>query len=111
MSADIKLIIDHENGEEVSLDVPNDIGLNLMEFLKANDYEQILGTCGGMALCASCHVRVLEANPPLGEQSDDEYGILETLPEVHDNSRLSCQIKLNTDLESIKIQIIGDQDL
>jgi ferredoxin, 2Fe-2S len=105
MENDIKLTVVHNDGEELILEVPNDMGLNLMEFLKANDYEQIEGTCGGMALCASCHVRVLEANPGLDEQSDDEYAILETLPVLFDNSRLSCQIKLNTNLKSIKIQI------
>ena len=92
-------------GEELILEAPNDMGLSLMEFLKANDYEEIEGTCGGMALCASCHVRVLEVSPPLGEQSDDELAILETLPVLYDNSRLSCQIKLNPGLEKIKIEI------
>lgn len=92
-------------GEEVLLEAPNDMGLSLMEFLKANDYEQIEGTCGGMALCASCHVKVLEVTPPLAEQSDDELAILETLPVLYDNSRLSCQIKLNSNLEKIKIEI------
>jgi 2Fe-2S ferredoxin len=104
MSNNIHLQVVHK-GEELLLEAPNDMGLSLMEFLKANDYEEIEGTCGGMALCASCHVRVLEVNPPLGEQSDDELAILETLPIVYDNSRLSCQIKLNTDLENIKIEI------
>jgi 2Fe-2S ferredoxin len=102
--ADIRIQVIHK-GEELLLEAPNDMGLSLMEFLKANDYEEIEGTCGGMALCASCHVRVLEVNPALGEQSDDELGILETLPIVYDNSRLSCQIKLNTGLENIKIEI------
>jgi ferredoxin, 2Fe-2S len=92
-------------GQEAQLEAPNDMGLNLMEFLKANDYEQIEGTCGGMALCASCHIKVLDVNPPLGEQSDDELAILETLPIVYDNSRLSCQIKLNNELEKIKLEI------
>jgi ferredoxin, 2Fe-2S len=105
MENDIKIGIVHGT-DEVNLEVPNNIGLNLMEFLKANDYEQIEGTCGGMALCASCHVRVLEVSPALDEQSDDEYAILETVPVVYNNSRLSCQIKLNSNLKSIKIQIL-----
>lgn len=107
MANDINVTIINK-GEEMVLEVPNDMGLNLMEFLKANDYEQIEGTCGGMALCASCHIRVLEVNPPLGEQSDDELAILETLPAVYDNSRLSCQIKLNPELANIKIEIPED---
>lgn len=104
MENDIKLTVIH-GGEEVVLEVPNNMGLNLMEFLNANDYEQIEGTCGGLALCATCHVRVLECSPALDEQSDDEVAILETLPVIYDNSRLSCQIKLNTNLKNIKIQI------
>lgn len=108
MTEDIKLTIVSDTEGDVHLEVPNDMGLNLMEFLKANDYEQILGTCGGMALCASCHVRVQESEPALPEQSDDEFDILDSLPEVYDDSRLSCQIKLNEDLKSIKIQVIGD---
>lgn len=102
--ADIKLTVINR-GEEAVFEAPADMGLSLMEFLKANEYEQIEGTCGGMALCASCHVKVLEVIPPLGEQSDDELAILETLPVLYPNSRLSCQIKLNPDLEKIKIEI------
>ncbi len=104
MENDIKLTIVHGD-EEKYLEVPNDLGLNLMEFLNANDYEQIEGTCGGIALCATCHVRVLEVSPALDEQTDDEYATLETLPTIYDNSRLSCQIKLNTNLKNIKILI------
>ena len=104
MENDIKLTILHGD-DEVYLEVPNDMGLNLMEFLNANEYEQIEGTCGGMALCATCHVHVLGSTPELDEQTDDEYDILETLPVLNDNSRLSCQIKLNDNLKSIKIQI------
>jgi 2Fe-2S ferredoxin len=90
---------------EVNHEAPNDIGLNLMEFLKANDYEQIEGTCLGIALCATCHVRVQESSPFLNEQSDDEILLLETLPVIFENSRLSCQISLNKNLKKIKISI------
>ena len=90
---------------EINLEAPNDMGLNLMEFLKANDYEQIEGTCFGIALCATCHVRVLESSPLLNEQTDQELLMLETLPVIFENSRLSCQIPLNKNLNKIKISI------
>ncbi len=90
---------------EVNLEAPNDMGLSLMEFLKANDYEQIEGTCFGIALCATCHVRVLESFPLLNEQIDEEILLLETLPVIFENSRLSCQIELNKNLNKIKISI------
>ncbi len=90
---------------EINLEAPNDMGLNLMEFLKANDYEQIEGTCFGIALCATCHVRVLESSPLLNEQTDEELLMLETLPVIFENSRWSCQILLNKNLNKIKISI------
>ena len=90
---------------EINLEAPNDMGLNLMEFLKANDYAQIQGTCFGIALCATCHIRVLESFPLLDEQMDEEFLMLETLPVVFENSRLSCQIPLNKSLSKISISI------
>lgn len=37
--------------------LPEGINLNLMEALKASEY-LIDATCGGMALCTTCHVEV-----------------------------------------------------
>jgi 2Fe-2S ferredoxin len=91
--------------KEINIEAPNDLGLNLMEFLKANNYEQIEGTCFGIALCATCHIQVLESFPLLNEQIDEEILLLETLPEIFENSRLSCQIPLNENLQKIKISI------
>ena len=94
-----------KNGSEQHFEAPGDIGLNLMEFLKATDHHEIEGMCGGMALCATCHVRVLESNGELGELKDDEAAMLETLPEIFNNSRLACQIKLNKHIRGLKIEL------
>jgi len=93
-------------GTEKEFDVPNDVGLNLMEFLKAADHPEIEGMCGGMALCATCHIKVLDGSSALDELSDDEMATLETLPQVFDNSRLSCQIKLTEKIKNLKIEIL-----
>lgn len=77
-----------------------------MEVLKASDYD-ILATCGGMALCATCHVQILEGIEKLDEQSDNELDMLDTLPEITDESRLSCQIKLHPSLDGLKLRIFG----
>ncbi|RME17077.1 MAG: ferredoxin [Bacteroidetes bacterium] len=100
-------VIDKKNNEQV-LEAPADIGLSLMEFLKASGYP-ILATCGGMALCATCHVEVLKNYEQLPEPSNDELNMLDTLPEIYPTSRLSCQIKLTSDLpEEIEIKIRGE---
>lgn len=91
-----------------TLEVPNDIGINLMELLKAEGYETIEGTCGGMALCATCHVVVTDALPSLSKPSSDELDMLETLPYIYPESRLACQIKLNEDIQQLNIEIINN---
>ena len=54
----INVIIEDRDGATQVVELPTDINLNLMEALKASGYH-ILATCGGMALCATCHVQVL----------------------------------------------------
>lgn len=105
--SDITIYVEEKDGSTTSLQAPTEMGLSLMEFLKANDYP-ILATCGGMALCATCHVAVLEGFHTLPPISDDEYAILDTLPNITDTSRLSCQLKLHEALNGIKISIRGE---
>ncbi len=104
MGENIKITVVKE-GAEKYFDAPNDMGLNLMEFLKATDHQEIEGMCGGMALCATCHVRVVDSDSSLSEKSDDEAAMLETLPQLFDNSRLACQIKLNEHISRLKIEL------
>jgi ferredoxin len=105
MNEDIQISVINK-GTEKGFKVPNNIGLNLMEFLKAAEHPEIEGMCGGMALCATCHIKVLDGSSVLEELNDDEVATLETLPEVFNNSRLSCQIKLNEKIKTLKIEII-----
>jgi 2Fe-2S ferredoxin len=105
--AEVQIKIQNKDNSLTSLEAPTDMGLNLMEFLKGNDYD-ILATCGGMALCATCHVEVLSGFEQLPEISDDEYAMLDTLPNITPTSRLSCQLKLNNALPNITVKIMGD---
>ena len=49
-------IIDRERNKH-SIVVPTDMNMNLMEVCKSYEFP-IEGICGGMAMCASCHVYV-----------------------------------------------------
>ena len=100
---EITITVLEPSGEKTELIGPTDMGLNLMELLKANEYP-VQGTCGGMALCGTCHVEVM-GGPELNEPSDDEAYMLETLPVVHANSRLSCQIRLKDEVDGLVIRI------
>lgn len=62
------------------------------------------GICGGMALCASCHVYVL-SDHELSEPSEDEENMLDQAFFVKPNSRLACQITLNESLEGLAVEL------
>lgn len=104
---DIKIHVQNADSTLTTLDAPTDMGLSLMEFLKGNDYD-ILATCGGMALCATCHVEVVTGFNELPDITDDEYAMLDTLPNITDTSRLSCQLKLSDAMNGITVKIMGD---
>lgn len=105
--SDIKINVQNNDNTITTLEAPTDMGLSLMEFLKGNEYD-ILATCGGMALCATCHVSVVEGFDNLNKISDDEYAMLDTLPNITDTSRLSCQLRLADNMDNITVKIMGD---
>jgi ferredoxin len=94
MTAMIAFDIEDRNGSVQHLELPGDINLSLMEILKASEYD-VLATCGGMALCATCHVEVVKGAENLGGPNDAELDMIDTLPNATENSRLACQIRLN----------------
>ncbi len=102
----ISIQVEDRDGTTRTVEVPTDINLNLMEILKASEYD-ILATCGGMALCATCHVEVLEGHENLPEPEDQELDMLDTLPDLTDHSRLACQLHLTNDNEGLKVKIRG----
>lgn len=104
---DIKILVEENNGSLTELMAPTDMGLSLMEFLKGNEYD-ILATCGGMALCATCHVCVKKGFESLPPINDDEYAILDTLPGITDTSRLACQLKLSPEMDGLTVKILGE---
>src|SRR3954471_19284474 len=105
--SDIKINVLKSDNTIESFEAPTDMGLSLMEFLKGNEFD-ILATCGGMALCATCHVEVVEGFENLTEISNDEYAMLDTLPNITPTSRLSCQLRLQPQLDNITVRIMGD---
>jgi len=85
------------------LEAPTDMSFNLMEILKAHELP-VEGTCGGMALCASCHCYI-NSDHELPEPSEAEEDMLDQAFFVEENSRLACQIKIKEELEGMEVKL------
>jgi len=102
----IKISVEDRDGTIRELEIPTDINLSLMEILKASEYD-ILATCGGMALCATCHVQVKSGMEKLPAAEDHELDMLDTLPDAETDSRLACQIRLENHNDGLAVRIRG----
>jgi 2Fe-2S ferredoxin len=95
--------IEH-SGTEHEIDIPS--GLTIMEGATKNKIPGIDADCGGACACATCHVYIdnawLEKIP---QKEDGEEDMLDFAFEVKDNSRLSCQVTVNDDLDGLIINI------
>lgn len=85
------------------LEAPTDMNMNIMELCRASDLP-VEGTCGGMALCASCQCYV-ESSHDLPEPSDAELDMLDQALHVKSNSRLGCQIRISDEIEGIVLRL------
>ncbi|MFN8407047.1 MAG: 2Fe-2S iron-sulfur cluster-binding protein [Sphingobacteriaceae bacterium] len=103
----ITITIEDRNGEKQAIEVPTDVNLSLMELLKASDYP-ILATCGGIALCATCHVQVLEGYDELPPAGNEEMDMLDTLPDAAFDSRLACQLRISEEMNGMIFRICGE---
>ncbi|HBK88225.1 MAG: 2Fe-2S iron-sulfur cluster-binding protein [Cyclobacteriaceae bacterium] len=95
-------IIDRE-GLTHRLEAPTDMNMNIMEVCKSYDLP-VEGTCGGMALCASCQCYV-ESDISLPEQSEAELAMLAEAFHVKDSSRLGCQIRITKEIDGIVLRL------
>jgi ferredoxin len=95
-------ILDREGGLH-ALDAPTDMAMNVMELCKSYELP-VEGTCGGMALCASCHVYIL-SDHTLSEASEAELDMLDSAFFVQANSRLGCQLKLKEEMDGLRLQL------
>jgi len=100
-------VIDRE-GVEHKLEAPTDMNMNMMELCKSYELP-VLGTCGGMAMCASCQMYVETDHVPL-ERNDDEEAMLDEAWYVEDNSRLGCQIKLSNEMDGLIVRLAPSDD-
>ena len=100
----IKIVVTDREGNQKSVEAPTDMNLNLMEVLKLHEFD-VEGTCGGMAMCASCHCYV-ESDHELPEKSYDEEDMLDQAFFVDDDiSRLACQIRIVDEINGLRVKL------
>ena len=86
-------------------------GTTLMTAAVKHGVDGIIGECGGVCMCATCHVYVrpefADKLPPI---KDTEEAVLEvTNAERLPTSRLSCQIKMTDELDGLTVDVPPSQ--
>ena len=80
-------------------------GIPLMQAMRDSKIP-ILAICDGNLSCATCHVYIdtkwLGKIPPATEE---EESMLDMVPDVQPNSRLSCQIILEPELNGLSLEV------
>ena len=86
-------------------------GDSVMHTAVANDIDGIIGECGGQMMCATCHCYVDdEWADTVGGRSEDEGDLLDcATSEVKDTSRLSCQIRISSNLDGLVVHLPESQ--
>lgn len=104
----VNITVVDRDGKDHAVEAPTDMNMNLMEVCKAYELP-VKGTCGGMALCSTCHVYIL-SDHELPEMSEDEEDMLDQAFFVEDNSRLGCQLRITEMLEGLKVQLAPEDE-
>ena len=95
-----KITYKDSQGGNKTIEVEN--GLSVMEGAIQNDIPGIDADCGGSMACATCHVYV-EDNwfNKIPKAEDAEVDMIDMAFEPKKNSRLSCQIMINDELDGL----------
>ena len=104
--SDVRINVKDREGVMHELIAPTDMAMNLMEVFKAYELP-VEGTCGGMAMCASCQCYI-ESSHELNEMQNDEEAMLSEAFYVKDNSRLGCQIPITDELHGLEVELAPD---
>ena len=92
------------DGQRHEVDVEN--GYSVMEGAVNHNIKGIVAECGGACACATCHGYIDEAwLDKLPAMDDMEDSMLDAAFERKDNSRLTCQIEMNDDLDGIVVHV------
>jgi ferredoxin, 2Fe-2S len=99
--------ISHDGEEQ---DVHVAVGTTVMHAAVDNGVTGILADCGGACSCATCHCYVDEQwLDKISEPDEVEVQMLDFLVDPQPNSRLSCQIVVEDELDGLVIRLPESQ--
>lgn len=104
----VKVTYIEPNGERHEVEAQP--GHSVMEAAIKNNIAGIEADCGGACSCATCHVSVDAAwFVRVGGPGEVEESMLDFAPVRTPTSRLSCQIKLQSELDGLVVHLPESQ--
>jgi len=84
--------------------------MTLMEVALINSVPGIIGMCGGICSCATCHLQIAEdwirrLPPPSQEEEEMVEGLDHSTPA----SRLGCQVTVTDDMDGLVVRVVEPQ--
>jgi 2Fe-2S ferredoxin len=104
-------IVTYVSPAGTSREITVPVGMSVMQAAINNRVDGILGECGGNCMCATCHVYVrADFLNRIPSASKNEKAMLEiTAAEWRPNGRLSCQIKVQDELDGLVVELPAKQ--
>ena len=101
------LNVTDRDGAEHQLQVKD--GASLMEVLRDQEDLGVVGLCGGICSCATCHIYIDPSwAAKLPAASSGEQELLADTPDTNEQSRLACQIKIKAEYDGLRVTIAPD---
>ena len=95
-------------GERREVDVER--GYSVMEAAINNNIEGMVAECGGACACATCHGYIDQAwTSKMPAMDDMEDSMLDAAYERRDNSRLTCQLEMNEELDGLIVHVAENE--
>jgi 2Fe-2S ferredoxin len=104
----VKITFVQPDGSSVEVDAK--VGGTVMEAAVNNMVKGIDADCGGACACATCHVYISdEWKEKLQAAEVMESDMLEYAFEPDTSSRLSCQLRITSEMEGLVIRVPSQQ--
>jgi len=103
-------LIQYINADETITEIEVAVGLTVMHGAVINMVDGILAECGGALTCATCHCYIDDSwTDKTGLASAQEKQKLRFVNQPKVNSRLSCQITVDENLDGLKVYLPESQ--